>query len=204
VSSAARAFEAAAHSHEQLGRLLRDARLVHKVELREVARQLHIRVRYLEAIEEGALDELPGNAYVKGYLRRYALYLGLPPDEVVAACERLGALPGQRFFYIPERIRREPHPGRRLIMSTLFASLFVFLLWGATEPRPLLKPAVRLQPPPVAVSLQSETLAPACFEIPARHWPACYSRNPALFTGIFSQKPVKTVMQLKPQPRTGR
>ncbi len=37
---------------------------------------------YLEAIEEGRLSDLPGNAYAVGFVRTYATSLGLDPDEV--------------------------------------------------------------------------------------------------------------------------
>jgi cytoskeleton protein RodZ len=47
-----------------------------------VAAQLRIRLPYLEAIEDGRLCDLPGNAYAVGFLRTYAVILGLDPDEI--------------------------------------------------------------------------------------------------------------------------
>lgn len=43
-----------------------------------------IRRRYLEALEAEAFDEMPGPTYAKGFLRTYAIYLGLSPDDLVA------------------------------------------------------------------------------------------------------------------------
>ena len=43
----------------------------------EVARDLRIRHVYIEAIEAGRLDDLPGLAYQTGFLRAYGNYLGL-------------------------------------------------------------------------------------------------------------------------------
>ena len=37
---------------------------------------------YLEALEAGRISELPGNAYALGFLRTYAVALGLDPNEV--------------------------------------------------------------------------------------------------------------------------
>ena len=51
-------------------------------ELPAVAAHLRIRLPYLEAIEDGRIDDLPGNAYAVGFLRTYAQSLGLDPDEV--------------------------------------------------------------------------------------------------------------------------
>lgn len=50
--------------------------------LPDVAAQLRIRLPYLEAIEEGRLGDLPGNAYAVGFLRTYAAAVGLDPDEI--------------------------------------------------------------------------------------------------------------------------
>ena len=38
--------------------------------------------RYLEALEEGRIGELPGNAYALGFLRTYATALGLDTNEI--------------------------------------------------------------------------------------------------------------------------
>jgi len=50
--------------------------------LPEIAAVLRIRPLYLAALEEGRIDELPGNAYALGFLRTYASALGLDPNEI--------------------------------------------------------------------------------------------------------------------------
>jgi cytoskeleton protein RodZ len=47
-----------------------------------IAAYLRIRLPFLEAIEDGRLGDLPGNAYAVGFLRTYAQALGLDPDEI--------------------------------------------------------------------------------------------------------------------------
>jgi cytoskeleton protein RodZ len=51
--------------------------------IEDVAAALRIRQPHLEALEEGRIDLLPGNAYALGFLRTYAKTLGLDPDEIV-------------------------------------------------------------------------------------------------------------------------
>ena len=51
-------------------------------ELKDIAAHLRIRLPYLEAIEQGRVKDLPGNAYAVGFVRTYAQALGLDPDEV--------------------------------------------------------------------------------------------------------------------------
>jgi hypothetical protein len=53
------------------------------VDLYRAERDTKIRARYLGALERGDYKELPGSVYTKGFLRNYALYLGLDPDEVL-------------------------------------------------------------------------------------------------------------------------
>ncbi len=50
--------------------------------LEDLAIALRIRLQYLEALEAGRIDILPGNAYALGFLRSYASALGLDPNEV--------------------------------------------------------------------------------------------------------------------------
>ena len=50
--------------------------------MQDIATALRIRLQYLEALEAGRINDLPGNAYALGYLRTYAVALGLDPNEV--------------------------------------------------------------------------------------------------------------------------
>ncbi len=52
-------------------------------DLPRVAGDLKIRRVYLEAIEEGRFDDLPGTTYAVGFVRAYADYLGLDSIETV-------------------------------------------------------------------------------------------------------------------------
>src|SRR3954463_4974909 len=58
------------------------------VDLYRAERDTKIRARYLAALERGEYRELPGVVYTKGFLRNYALYLGLDPEEVVGQWRR--------------------------------------------------------------------------------------------------------------------
>ena len=66
----------------RVGAELRAARERLGWNLPDIASGLRIRLPYLEAIEEGNLAALPGNAYAVGFVRTYANTLGLDADEV--------------------------------------------------------------------------------------------------------------------------
>ena len=75
-------------AHRRLGDVLREARERRDLDLTRVERETKIRARYLDALERGAYDELPGTVYTKGFLRNYARYLGLSEDEVLQLYRR--------------------------------------------------------------------------------------------------------------------
>ncbi len=67
-----------------LGEMLRVARERKGVDLYRVERDTKIRARHLDALESGDYAALPSAVYIKGFLRNYAVYLGLDPDETLA------------------------------------------------------------------------------------------------------------------------
>jgi cytoskeletal protein RodZ len=65
------------------GEWLRRQREMREISLRDIAERTKISLRYLEAMEEDRFDALPAPIFAKGFLREYARYVGLSPDEVV-------------------------------------------------------------------------------------------------------------------------
>lgn len=71
-----------------LGEKFRKIRSDRRISLSEVSRATKIQVKYLEALENGEYDKLPPEVYVRGFLRSYAGYLGVPEDAIVRLYER--------------------------------------------------------------------------------------------------------------------
>jgi len=63
--------------------------------LPDVAESLRIRPEFLQAIEAGNLEALPGAAYRAGFVRTYARTLGLDPDEILRRFRAEGGLHDQ-------------------------------------------------------------------------------------------------------------
>lgn len=68
---------------EEIGARLRAAREGKGISLEVVEEETKIRRKYIEALEEGEIEELPGEVYVKGFLRSYGNYLDLDGDSLV-------------------------------------------------------------------------------------------------------------------------
>ena len=61
----------------EIGSSLKEARLRQGLDFPEIETGTKIRGKYLNALEEERFDVLPGETYIKGFLRTYAEYLGL-------------------------------------------------------------------------------------------------------------------------------
>ncbi len=67
----------------EIGNTLREARLRRGLDVTECELGTKIRAKYLRAMEEEHFDLLPSPAYVRGFLRTYADYLGLDGQLVM-------------------------------------------------------------------------------------------------------------------------
>lgn len=66
-----------------IGEILREAREKRGLSLSDVEHETKIRSKYLAALESEDFKEIPGEAYVLGFLRNYARFLNLDSDQIV-------------------------------------------------------------------------------------------------------------------------
>jgi cytoskeleton protein RodZ len=71
-----------------IGATLREARMRAKIDINEVETRTKIRAKYLRAIENEEWGLLPGDVYVKSFLRTYADYLGLDSRQLIDEYKR--------------------------------------------------------------------------------------------------------------------
>ncbi|WP_104978540.1 helix-turn-helix domain-containing protein [Sorangium cellulosum] len=69
---------------ESIGRYLRRTREARAMSVEEVARATRIPVISIERIEADHFDDLPGEVFVRGFLKAYARAVSLPMEEVLA------------------------------------------------------------------------------------------------------------------------
>ena len=67
-----------------IGNILRTERETQGRTLTEVSKAVYIKTKYLSALEEENFAAIPGEVYVKGFIRAYASYLGVDGEELVA------------------------------------------------------------------------------------------------------------------------
>jgi cytoskeletal protein RodZ len=94
------------------------------VDLARAERDTKIRVRYLSALERGDYRDLPGAVYTKGFLRNYAIYLSLDPEDVLRQWRReRGDQVGPEPVIVPPRPIEEPSRPLNFSPSVVVAAL---------------------------------------------------------------------------------
>lgn len=101
----------------EIGAMLRGRREEVGQDLATISAVTHIKPLYLKAIEEGRRKDLPGTAYMIGYIRTYADYLGFDGNRLIT--DYHADLAGQRRQ--PEK-RAEPVESAPAALSQVQAS----------------------------------------------------------------------------------
>jgi cytoskeletal protein RodZ len=81
---------------KSVGKQLRQARIAQEITLEQVSKELHIRTRYLKALEDGDLSTLPSAVQVRGFLRSYADFLNLDSQQLLDSLHQPEPQPEQQ------------------------------------------------------------------------------------------------------------
>ena len=137
------------------GAILRRCREFHEISLEEASETTKIGVSHLKALEEDRIREFANQAYLKGFLRIYATYLGLNSDDIARMYGKLFGIQGEKPETAPSPAI-PARPARRWI--SLKKMLFPALLLAA-----ILITATffkRPPPPPVRQTQPAAVVAP--------------------------------------------
>ncbi len=99
----------------QLGPIFKEKREKEGKSIDDAVRETKIAKKYLMAIENENFDIFPGETYLIGFIRNYAQFLGLDPDEMV-----------QR--YKSYKIQEQPTPIEQLTARPRRYKYFIFLI----------------------------------------------------------------------------
>lgn len=127
-----------------VGSALRRARHERGVTIDEACRDTRIRREFIRALEAEDFDRLLGDVYVRGALRSYSTYLGLPAESVISAYERIAGderpppPPPASEPVIGALRRRDNHRLLVMVVATVlvFAAAFGVLSTRESAPPP--------------------------------------------------------------------
>ncbi len=158
---------------DSVGELLRGERLRQGLELASIAERLRINLSYLQAIEAGDTDSLPGAFFYRAFVRQYAHLLGVEGEKLEPALSQLreqaeAAQPLPSPQPAPPAIEVPPLPaagGRRasgprpwsivLLIAVIAGCSGIYALWQRAR---RVEPAAA--PPPTRVETAAPTAQP--------------------------------------------
>lgn len=139
-----------------LGERLRHVREEAGLEIDTVSRRLGISRHHLQAIESGSYERLPGEVYIRNFLKRYAALLTLSESTVLQAFSEEYALTKranpklQPSALPPQAARRSlsitPVLIRRVGIGLLIVAVLVYLGWEVSKI--VTPPALTVTSPP--------------------------------------------------------
>jgi cytoskeletal protein RodZ len=123
-----------------LGQYLKNQRVAKNLSLKEVENATSIRSSYLEHIEEGRTKELVSSVYALGFMKQYALFLGVDVESIIKENPQAFKLPLEKheFAYgIGTLEMRSPQskPSKGLPLGLILGALPIAgaLLWGIAK-----------------------------------------------------------------------
>jgi len=123
---------------DSLGTYLRYERELRQISLEEISQMTRIPLRTLQHIEDDELDRLPGDVFVRGFLKSYARCVGLDTEHVLDRLERGDVAPEpSEASPAPITAITPPESGRRFgIAIALVILLILFTLALSIVMRP--------------------------------------------------------------------
>ena len=200
-----RPYPSPVNAAPQAGADLRMARERLNWPLPDVAATLRIRQPHLEALEDGDLSRLPGNAFALGFLRSYANALGLDAEEMLRRFKAEAAQVSlQTELSFPAPVPDRGLPMGAVILLGVVLAIGAYVGWYRLSGEGRLPAETAAAVPERLASLADQALPPAVVppvrpEIPAEAaeppQPA-----PALSPSSAAAAPVKPLAVPAPPP----
>jgi cytoskeleton protein RodZ len=123
-------------SESDFGARIRQAREQRGISLRQIAETTKISVSVLEALERNDIARLPGGIFSRGFVRSYAVEIGVDPEQTVR--DFMAQFPQDSVTVgSPHVIVNELGPGTRrldpralMLLGTIVLAVAVLLYWS--------------------------------------------------------------------------
>lgn len=186
---------------ENLGLYLKNIREERKVPIAQIAQELKTKIEFVQAIESNDFDKLPAPTYVKGFLRNYAKYLDMDPDQIITVYNKLHPEKSEQILILEGK--EIPHIGfkiNRFKLSLWISGIVIAIsiitlgtIWTSRffKSKDIKKPAksVSVKPVPVKPTLTTPISTPLWLTAQTTDavWLRVYSDQKLIFEGILAK-----------------
>jgi cytoskeleton protein RodZ len=184
----------------RVGADLREARERLGWSLPAMAAYLRIRLPFLEAIEDGRIRDLPGNAYAVGFIRTYAQSLGLDPDEIARRFRAEAADVNRKTeLTFPAPVPERGVPAGAVVLLGVVLAIGAYVGWyrmtgdSRTETQ-------AVQPVPERLAPLAAAMAPDSKPPPALPAPVVTAAEPTQAASPPASSPVSAAAATPPAP----
>ncbi|MCL2504743.1 MAG: helix-turn-helix domain-containing protein [Alphaproteobacteria bacterium] len=144
---------------ERIGETLRKERLRQKEDIYVVTEYLRIKPSFLIALENSRYHEFPADAYIVGFIRSYAEFLGMDGKKAVDRYRK--EMAGKRRkpnLHMPEPIKEGRTPSAWMIIVAILGLIAIYFVWtGRVSDKQKPPAAVAVEStPPLAITNSSE------------------------------------------------
>ena len=115
-----------------LGEKLRILRKDRHLRVQDLSRRINVKVAYIKALEEGQYDNLPTRVYVKGFVRSYAQFFGVPEGVLLDLFDREYSI-YQNIYHkdIEEEVNKLPKVPRLVLTPRIIVAIVGFFVLSA-------------------------------------------------------------------------
>ncbi|KOR29528.1 hypothetical protein TI03_02090 [Achromatium sp. WMS1] len=111
---------------ERLGTKLSQARQAKGLNLTDVAQKLRLSVAIIQALEQDQYDKMPGQVFIRGYIKNYVHLLGLNEEELSLSVPEVKSVPKLR----PSTILKKQDINSSYILVRIISWLIIFGIIG--------------------------------------------------------------------------
>jgi len=126
---------------EDFGSYLKHERKLRGVSLEEIASSTKVHIRYLRALEDNNYDDLPGEVFIKGFIRSYSKAIGANEEDLLSAYDE--SVGRERHEKIQKEIEEQENADQRkkmiqknslvLMVAVLIVSGVVYFVFSKSN-----------------------------------------------------------------------
>ena len=123
-----------------LGHLLHSERLLKNISIEKISVDLNLSSYIIKDLETGHLNRMPGQAYMLGFMRTYADYLGLDGIEMVQNVRVIKTSMFEEETVLKVQLKEQHFPSKSVLWGSICALILIIIGYSASKATSQLSP----------------------------------------------------------------